>query len=913
MKQYLFLILFTISISCFAQDSLNYYNKNIETRFKKNDLNGSDLFFHRKLNYLKNQNNLEEYFYAHFDYFLLNPKLKRIFILENADKNKWRNPNTNNEKIAKLHVFANIAYHFKIFGAISESVIIDEKLLVFYQSNLIKNYNIIENCIKRLANNYIRLGDFIRAETILKSSINLLETNNNKKQLIATYLNLSNLYQLISKPNKANNILHYLIDNYKLSKQQKATVYSKIALNYYDLDKLDLVSYNIKKSKKLNSNSETQITNYKLNGLVFYTKKQYQNANTVFISAINLATKIHGVTSREVAKIRILLAKNHTKINLYDDALKNYQIALRILLPEFKSVNFNDNPSSSYLFAENTLIDAFEGKAQIYRLQNKNKLAISNLVLANTVANLLRKTYTSQQSKIIQQSKNRKRTEEIVQLYYDLYKTTNDKKYLEKIFLNIEKSKAIVLNDALIYKKSKHTKDSIFIQREKLEKQKAFVNNKIKLEELKEGNANINLIKNQLAIKTNLTSKLQVLNEKIKNNYPFLNLDEQQITVQKIQQNLLKENQIVISFFETKSNWFIFSLNKTENLKLRVLPKTETLNKEISNYINLFFYGNGSSIKNNVNAYQETAYFLYQKFLQPELEQSYKYLTIIPDKKLNFISFDALLTKETASSNFANFPYLVKDVAINMTFSANILYLLKQEQLQKTEFNYLGYFPLFKNKERNLQYLPNTLEEQNSFKKYTKATCFMEQKATKKHFLEHYKNYNQIHLATHASAGGFLNPAIIEFYDETLYLPEIYGLNMQTDLLVLSACETGVGKIQKGEGIMSLARGFTYAGVKNLVVSLWKVNDKATSELMRSFYKHLKNNSKTNAIHKAKLDYLNNKDISSLKKSPYYWSGFVFVGNVELVATNNYSKYIIVFGFLLLSLLIFILKIRKKK
>ncbi len=910
MKSILFYIILFVSTYNYAQDSLNYYTKNIESNFKKKDLNGSDLFFHKKINYLKNQNNLEEYFYAHFDYYLLNPKPERIFILENADKNKWRKPKTNDENIAKLHVLINIAYHLNEFGNIPKATISYENAWLFHKTKNINNYDIIEYCLTPLANNYMRLGDYSRAEEILKNNFDLLEKNQNKTQLIKTFKNLATVYNLTNRSKKANQLLLSLFNITKLNKEQQSDIYTKMASNYYEQNDVNNAMGFINKSASLFPNTKTILINRNLKGSIFYNNKQYEIALNQFETAL-LFSKI--ISKREKAKLHVLIAKTLLKLNKLDKATTHFNDALSILIPKFKLVK-TENKLEQMLYAENTLIDIFEGKAEIFKIKNNNIVAISNLELANKVADLLRTTFTSQQSKIDQQTKNRKRTEEIVQLYYGLFKSTNDKKYFEKIFLSIEKSKAIVLNDELIHKNSKYTKDSLLIHKNKLEKQKAFVTTKIIIEELKDKNADINFIKNQLVIKTGLTSKLQVLNEEIKTKYPFLNTDNQQITIAEIQQDLLVKNQLLVSFFETKNNWFIFSLNKTEDLKLRVLPKNEKLKNEISNYINLFFYNNGSSIKKDVTTYQKTAHYLYENLLQPELETTYKYLTIIPDKKLNFVSFDALLTKETTSSNFVNFPYLVKDVTINLTFSANILYLLKQEQLQKTESNYLGYFPFFKNKERNLQYLPNTLEEQISFKKHTNATCFMEQKATKKHFLNHYKNYNQIHLATHASAGGFLNPAVIEFYDETLYLPEIYGLNMQTDLLVLSACETGVGKMQKGEGIMSLARGFTYAGVKNLVVSLWKVNDKATSELMRSFYKHLKNNSKTDAIHKAKLDYLNNKNISSLKKSPYYWSSFVFVGNVELVTTpNNYWNYMIISGFLLLILLIFIQRFRKTK
>jgi len=90
-----------------------------------------------------------------------------------------------------------------------------------------------------------------------------------------------------------------------------------------------------------------------------------------------------------------------------------------------------------------------------------------------------------------------------------------------------------------------------------------------------------------------------------------------------------------------------------------------------------------------------------------------------------------------------------------------------------------------------------------------------------------------------------------------LYLTEIYGLHLNANLLVLSACETGIGKLEKGEGMISLARAFNYAGVPAIVTTLWKIDDESTSKIMEYFYENLNNSlSKNEALHQAKLTYL---------------------------------------------------------
>ncbi len=111
--------------------------------------------------------------------------------------------------------------------------------------------------------------------------------------------------------------------------------------------------------------------------------------------------------------------------------------------------------------------------------------------------------------------------------------------------------------------------------------------------------------------------------------------------------------------------------------------------------------------------------------------------------------------------------------------------------------------------------------------------------------------------------------------DGILFIKEIYGLNLQVELVVLSACETGTGKFENGEGVISLARGFLYSGARNLIVSLWKVGDESTKDLMISFYKNLiKGQSKSAALRNAKLELINNNETAF----PKFWSGFVLIG-----------------------------------
>jgi CHAT domain-containing protein len=143
---------------------------------------------------------------------------------------------------------------------------------------------------------------------------------------------------------------------------------------------------------------------------------------------------------------------------------------------------------------------------------------------------------------------------------------------------------------------------------------------------------------------------------------------------------------------------------------------------------------------------------------------------------------------------------------------------------------------------------------------------------------------------------------------------EIYNMRINAPLVVLSACNTGYGKLNKGEGIMSLTRGFLTAGAKSIVMTMWAVDDKTSSTLMKGFYTNLA--AKQNigdALNNAKLEYLNQSD--DLKAHPYFWAGYIVLGNTSATFEPYHpqTKYYIWIGMLVLVMVgvIFITKNRR--
>ncbi|MCZ6566308.1 MAG: CHAT domain-containing protein, partial [Gammaproteobacteria bacterium] len=174
------------------------------------------------------------------------------------------------------------------------------------------------------------------------------------------------------------------------------------------------------------------------------------------------------------------------------------------------------------------------------------------------------------------------------------------------------------------------------------------------------------------------------------------------------------------------------------------------------------------------------------------------------------------------------------------------------------------------------------------------GTSYIRQQATEQRFKQEAGKAKIIHLATHANTDDE-NPMYSNFVfvpdtsageDGFLNTYELYNMQLNADLVVLSGCNTGYGKLYRGEGVMSLARGFMYAGCPRIVMSLWSVDDQSSAKIMNIFYKNLADGLTINdALRQAKLTYLRTTD--KIKSNPFYWAGFVSIGETAPLILNS--------------------------
>jgi CHAT domain-containing protein len=363
-------------------------------------------------------------------------------------------------------------------------------------------------------------------------------------------------------------------------------------------------------------------------------------------------------------------------------------------------------------------------------------------------------------------------------------------------------------------------------------------------------------------------------------------ISAENIDIKSLYSKLEKDKAIMVEYFLGFENMYVFTLGN-QKIKLEHIDVTDTAVPNIISFLD--YFSDANKIIDNISGYNHRGNSVYKMLKLPTIS-NYKNLIIIPDGILNFLPFEALITKESTTTNFAQMHYLLNDFRIAYNNSAS--FYLNGKSISKNKKTVLGIFPVFEKTNYELTF---SKAEMQSIKSNFDGKYFENSNATFDNFKNNAAKYSILHLSTHATSGDTETPASIKFYDQEILYSELYNLNINPDLVVLSACETGIGKLYKSEGAMSVARGFQFAGAQNLLFSLWKVNDYTTSLFMADFYKNIKKGQcYFNANANAKFDFLKDKSISNAKKSPYYWSAFVYYGGIETTEkSTNYYFYIL--------------------
>jgi CHAT domain-containing protein len=414
-----------------------------------------------------------------------------------------------------------------------------------------------------------------------------------------------------------------------------------------------------------------------------------------------------------------------------------------------------------------------------------------------------------------------------------------------------------------------------------------------------------------------LRQKHQQLRDSLSNSDPWFRManDWQPVSLQSVQAKL-KVDDAMLSYFVGDSMVFMLLIQHDDcqlfqgKTPADLIAKIEQMRRGIFQpYLPDFVK---QSISYSLEDYQLASQELYQHLLAPMASSLPTHLIILPDGPMADLPFAALLTDASSDS------YLVQQHSISYAWSASLWTEMRQrnESLDPPSKKIFAMAPAFSGTGEEMDIrsyhrgflgpLPFSGKEVSAIARIFETDSLLGKKASSEAFWEKAEDYRIIHLSTHGKANredpdhSFLAFASDKpgqesgsersgdqaSSEELLYLSQLSLLRLQAEMVVLSACETGTGTTFRGEGIYSLARGFTSAGAGSLVSTLWQVNDQLTASLMQRFYEGLaEGKAKDVALREAQLALI------AEGESPFYWAGFTVIGDERPLRKHGFNYY----------------------
>lgn len=628
--------------------------------------------------------------------------------------------------------------------------------------------------------------------------------------------------------------------------------------------------------------------------------------------------------------------RTQQKRNL-NQALAHYQNALISLVDSFEIKDPMVDPPFKNIMSEVQLLEVLKKKAMtmekmgdifLSEFDNTNsqkyyQASVNSLSKSIELIHRLRIGFESEESKLFLADNQEATFHDVIKVSYKLYKLTKKEEYAHLAFEFSEKGKSANLLASVRDVKAKEfggIPDSLLRRIDYLKVNIANYTSKLFEENhvQKPDSQRVNLYNSKIF---KLNREHDELIKHFEKKYPeyYSFKYENKITGVSEIQDKLRSRDALIEFVVNKvpgydkGELYRFVITKeTVNFSMEKIDHSYEKNVDFvyrfltsSNYL--------FTKKKDFVHYSVAGYDLYEKLLKPVSALiKGKDLTIIPDGKLSYIPFDALLSQlpDTSVMNFRNLDYLVRSHAINYSYSSTLLYNFQTKTAQGSK-SLLAFSPAYldnesrEDKENAKSYvfspLPGVEDEVKYISSYMNTVSFDGLQAQESEFKEKARDFDVLHLAMHTIINDslpmfsklvFSSPVKNSADDGFLNTYEIYNMKLKARLAVLSACETGSGKLQKGEGVMSLARGFIFAGCPSIVMTLWQVEDKSGAEIMRNFYSYLaKGKRKDVALQMAKLKHLESSD--PLTAHPHYWLGYVNIGNPEALYTSKDIYFIL--------------------
>lgn len=662
-------------------------------------------------------------------------------------------------------------------------------------------------------------------------------------------------------------------------------------------------------------------------GEVYGYKNEYDKAFDYLFRSLNISKKLYGDKNTEIADCCKNIATIYSKTGNYSNALKYYQYGISSCI-----VNFNDTlnvfsvPKISNYLEWKIVLQLLKQKAELLAdctknlsendefatESNRNMLALKHFQACDTLIMQARTQISQEKDKLTISEISESIYNETIEICLKLNRP-------ELAYLYSEKQKTGLLLSKLAEKNAKLNAGIP----EKLTAQEMLLSKKITEYKITLNNENDSLLNTQTEeLLFNANREYELLISQLKANYPRYSELSGHIYIPEIPeiQTIIDEATAIRSYTISDSAIYIFTITKSE-FSVDTVSKSKNFNQNLTDYANALQntdkQNNGSLLKNSEILYKQ----LFPK--KADFNKNIKKITVIPDDSLSQIPFETLICEKFSGdvNNISEFPFLIKKFEVSYSPSISLFFKLKTTKTQVPKQDIAIIAPVFSGKDTLLscksdslsdsyEYYRNfTILDKSSEKMIIKPLPYTESEAKSIFKIygkrnselcmynsadENYvktgnlQNFKIIHFATHAVsnsenpefAGIVLAQDTINGEDGFLHSNEIYALKLNAGLVTLSACQTASGELVKGEGVMDLSRAFFYAGAKNVISTLWNVEDQSTAELMTIFYKKLeKETNISESLQNAKLEMLNSKNQKF--RHPKYWSPFLLIGNAE--------------------------------
>jgi tetratricopeptide (TPR) repeat protein len=745
-----------------------------------------------------------------------------------------------------------------------------------------------------VANQYGSQGDFEKSLQSRRQALRIFENSGFKEDLIITYSNLSRDLKGLRRFDEAKEALRKGLRIFE-TLVTKDPFYSRAL--YQNLGDL-----------------------YRIMG-------KYDSSEFYLNKALSIAEHAYGKHNEESAKVyanrgKLFLDRNQQRLALHD-----FQQMLVSTISDFQVADISTIPAiqreSAYFL---TIIEAHFNKADAfvawYKMEkNPDYLeqAVRNYRAAFHQLMVARNAMGDELSKPILMQNFEKSIEHSIYCATMLYKMTKLPRYFQDVFQFVELTKYLNVLDALRRAERANNSGipkSLLYQLDEVRKELKDVQRTI----LKASESETNLLPKLNEAELNLINRRRELMSEI-SRYPgtvTADMDSLFLRVSAIQSQLSPDEQI-LEFFWGKDSTYVLSIT---DLATSIASIARDVNTDsVLSSVHQFMGGLPSFEQARITDYSLWTSGIYRKFFGPFIQK--KKVTVIPDGPLSLISADALVVSHKPGKfSYSTLDYLIHHYEISYAYSCSILFKnsLKDAKTARSvlAFSYSGGpgVPTLASRDQPAE-LPGTFKELEALSRlFRNVQRFTDQDASKRNFINNAAGVDIIHLGVHGIGDQVTadNSRLIFKRDSTndaeLYAYEIYNLKLDAGLVVLSACESGIGRNQVGEGMFSIARAFTYAGCPSLVMSLWQVRDVFTSQIMIDFYENLnQQTSVSGSLRNAKLKFLRESD--SFAAHPANWAAFVVNGqdlSFEKELINSVWTYVTLALLLIAIIIIYFLR-----